>query len=161
MRRSLLALALTMSAQVALAQSAPPLTTEEAHVVAEALEGAIDHGLPAPNISDDLVSAVLSYARAQTGQRLGPQDVNPAWAIEPRPRDVAVEFYQARQNGALGNWLDALPPADARYSNLISARRQYAAMVADGGWAALSATLREGDRGADVMRLRQRLEAEG
>lgn len=160
MRLSFIALTLTIAAEAALAEPTQ-LTPSEAHVIAEVLSDAGDHGLPTPGISDDPTSAVLAYARAQTGQRLRPRDVNVAWAIEPPARDLSGEFSSARESGALAAWLSALAPIDQRYTDLVSARRRYAHVIAAGGWTALSAALREGDRGASVLQLRDRLMAEG
>lgn len=110
-----------------------------------------------------LERAVLEHARVETGQRLWPSAIDRRWSLQPAKRDLAAEFAAARSERRLPAWLSSLSPADSRYAGLSAARRDYAAIVARGGWDSLPSdySLRPGQSDPRVVKLRERLAAEG
>lgn len=152
----------------------------EDRALLDVLAGAEDQGLAVENLTElqaqinsqdpataaqgreNVLAAALAYAKALHGQRIDPASVNRQWALAPQPVDVAALFEAARAAGDLPHWLAAQAPSLAGYRELLAQRRAYAAIAREGGWSEIAGSvLREGDRGARVADLRQRLSAEG
>lgn len=114
----------------------------------------------APRSQAELETAVLRYARAQQG--LGAR-LNPDWAMERPALDIASSFAGAVAQNRLPEWLQELPPPFAAYRGLVAGLAQYRAISEAGGWPQLPArlTVKPGQRSPDVLRLRERLAAEG
>lgn len=142
-----------------------PLSAAERQMIYKVLtDGPRAIATPLAALDDSaLERAVLEYARAETGQRLRPSAIDRLWSLQPATRDLAAEFAAVRTEGRLAAWLNSLPPADPRYAALSAAWRDYAAMVAKGGWSRLPSdySLRPGQSDPRVVMLRERLTAEG
>lgn len=166
--RALLAiapLALTGAPSSASAAVEPPFSAAERALILPALDDCAAGG-PArlgPLDDEGLHSALVDRATIDLGQRVRPSQVDSFWAIEPARRDVAAELDAARAQGRLQGWIAGLAPTDPRYRALAAACRDYAGLVAAGGWDALpeGSTLRPGQRDPQVPPLRLRLAREG
>ncbi len=97
------------------------------------------------------------------GGAVDPKSIHADWNISPRQRDLVEALRGAAETGDLADALLALAPSQPGYQRLLAALARYRAAAAAGGWPALPKTspLREGDDGADVVALRERLRAEG
>lgn len=145
--------------------AAAPLSASERQAIYNVLtDGPEAIATPLAALEDSaLERAVLEHARIETGQRLRPAAIDHRWSLQPAKRDLAAEFAAARAERRLPAWLSSLSPADSRYAALSAARRDYAAMVARGGWDSLPSDfgLRPGQSDPGVVKLRARLTAEG
>jgi murein L,D-transpeptidase YcbB/YkuD len=140
--------------------AAAPLSAAEREAVIRTLAEA---GVPAIGRSDEALLADLRrHAGIELGQRLRPRAIVDEWAIQPVRRDVDRELEAARETGRLDAWLSALSPTSAQYRALRAARSRYVALAGQ-GWSTLPAglKLKIGDRADGVIRLRERLAAEG
>ncbi|MEX2569972.1 MAG: L,D-transpeptidase family protein [Gemmatimonadota bacterium] len=109
-----------------------------------------------------LTDAVLSYAGHLVRGRVAPQRIHPGWALAPRGGDVVAALEAGLREGDVPSTIRRLAPSGNEYEGLREALRQYRQIERTGGWAPLPAgpTLRPGDDGAAVARLRERLAAE-
>ncbi|MGH7022839.1 MAG: L,D-transpeptidase family protein [Caulobacteraceae bacterium] len=156
-----------------------PLTVVEGQAIEQALRDAPEYGSagqldgaaealasPDPNVraaaGAALSRAAIALARVARGRLVDPASIDPNWALRG-PYDAAAEFAKARDQGAVAAWLQGLAPRNPTYLALLAARNRYAAIVGRGGWPSLPAglVLKPGSRGAEVARLRARLDAEG
>ncbi len=160
----LAAVALMRSVAWASPVVAPPLPEIPAAsvaVVAAALAKAPDQGLSAPG-NGQLRDALLTYARAQHGQRLPGVSFPADWAVRPASYDPTPGFAAAVSNDRLASWLADLPPPDPRYKALVRGYGRYRAIAARGGWPSLpkftGPTL--GETGPQIAALRARLVVE-
>ncbi len=71
--------------------------------------------------------------------------------------DIAAPFFAGHKT--FRQVLDELRPANSRYHSLLAAHARYAAIRLAGGWSPIkvNSSLRKGDRGAEVIALKQRL----
>lgn len=106
-----------------------------------------------------MVRAALDHARAVHSGRLMPEDFQKDWGIRPPAYDPLPAFADAVARDRLSGWLRALPPYQG-YDTLVAGLARYRAIVDKGGWPTLTATPAFGSRGADVVRLRERLALE-
>jgi murein L,D-transpeptidase YcbB/YkuD len=169
-----------VSAQTVVEQANVPLTDREERTLVSALEKASDHGLaivelpalrealadPAEGVRagarERLLTVFQTHASALRGGRLIPSEANQDWGLAPEPFDAAGEFYAARTRGDLTGWIASLSPSQEGYALLVNASRHYQSIVASGGWAPVNGgALHEGDQGASVSALRDRLLTEG
>jgi len=151
----------------ALALLSSPAGADEAGDLRAALMGSAAQGLPArayavsPQASRAaLEDTVVRYAEAMRGQRLRPAQWPAEWAIRPAPYDARAALHAAEAQGRAAAWLAELPPSDPAYAALVRAHARYRSLAADGGWPALSETVKPGVAGPAVAALRQRLAAE-
>ncbi len=147
------------------AQSPPPqLTPVERLMIIDTLSGRteFDAGPPADRSDSALWAALVRRATGELGLRITPSDVDPLWAIAPRPRQVETELRSAQAAGQLASWLAALPSGSSRFRALQAAHWRYRRIVDAGGWAPLpkGAASRAPDAAA-LAALRARLIAEG
>jgi hypothetical protein len=104
---------------------APPhLTPADRAVIIEALtrRTEFDDGPPADRSDRALWAALVQRATGELGLRVSPPDVDPMWAIAPKPRQVEAELMSAQAAGRLAPWLASLPPSAPRYRALQAAR---------------------------------------
>jgi murein L,D-transpeptidase YcbB/YkuD len=115
-----------------------------ARLAMEALFGARDHGLTPAHYGVSalkrrsepgtlgaaverellLTDTILRYAVDLQAGRLRPTAVQPDWGILPPLRgDPVRELAEAIESGALGAWLEALPPPHEGYARLVAALR--------------------------------------
>lgn len=139
-----------------------PLTSVERRLIFEAIQA----GEEAPSASFDdktLAATVLRYAHTELGQRVRPSRVDPIWAIEPAPYDVASEFEAALTSGRLNEWLENLRVPHTGYRQLAAERCRYLSIIAAGGWRELAQgpPLKEGVESPLSGQLRDRLAQEG
>jgi murein L,D-transpeptidase YcbB/YkuD len=157
-----------------------PLSPRQTDILVKALAEAETHGfrrdefvapelgdllrangdLSDPRAQDLLKAAILSYARAQRGQRIAPASFPEEWSVRPAPYDPEPEFVAAVNTDRLGSWLDGLPPRYEGYQALRKALARYRGFKA---WKPVpdGEPLKLGDRDARVTAIRARLAAEG
>lgn len=139
-----------------------PLRERERTQIFETLQrGEEPTEAPLATFSDDaLRSAVLRHALRETGQRLAPRRIDPAWGLAPEPRDVAAELQAALGQDRLADWLASLSPDDPDTRALEAAACRYRE---GGGWLSIppGPTLRPGDGRPEWAQVRMRLQAEG
>ncbi len=132
-------------------------------------------------VADDVVDldlrmtgAAIAWMRVMRwdhpGQRVGaPAEWHPLVGLTARHQELDAADVDAMV-GVLSSGADELeaamasvPPQRATYADLQRGLARYRAFEAAGGWATpvVLATLRPGERGDDVLRLRTRLAAEG
>jgi L,D-transpeptidase YcbB len=109
-----------------------------------------------------LTDAFMRYARALGHGSVTMSDVDSDWAMPQPTIDPAVVLTQALQHGVAAT-LAALPPQDADYARLRQAYLRYRDFTQRAAWApiVLKLPLKPGTGGPDVVKLRQRLAAEG
>jgi murein L,D-transpeptidase YcbB/YkuD len=144
--------------------SAPHLTPAERAMIVETLSGGseFDDGPPADRSEDVLWAALVRHATGELGLRIAPSDIDPLWAIAPKPRQVEAELRSAQAAGRLASWLATLPPGASRYRALQAVRGRYRQIVDAGGWAQVPKEAAGAAAGAPALAaLRARLIAEG
>lgn len=92
-----------------------------------------------------------------------PAEVDPQWQLEQAPLRPGRLLVQALEQGRLQETLDGLSPHHPRYLAMRSALRQLWRIAENGGWPQFPAgpSLEQGDRGARVALLRERLQISG
>lgn len=112
-------------------------------------------------LTDSLIRITYHYALG----KLEPKDYVSSWNFNHvlPERDPVEWLGEVIKNGGITAGLGKLKPSGAMYQNLITSLARYRAISASGGWATISdgPTLRKGDRGQRVSRLRLRLQTEG
>lgn len=110
----------------------------------------------------EVTRAFLDYATALSSGLLDPRAIAPAMLREP-PRPDRAALLRGMERGDPAAALRALAPKDAEYGRLLRHRARLERVVASGGWGPEVAAriLRPGDRGPEVVRLRERLRAMG
>jgi len=109
-----------------------------------------------------LTDAFMRYARALGRGLVTMSDVDSDWAIPQPTVDPAAVLTRALQHGVAAT-LAALPPQDADYARLRQAYRRYHDFTQRAAWRpiTLKLPLKARASGPDVVKLRQRLAAEG
>jgi murein L,D-transpeptidase YcbB/YkuD len=109
-----------------------------------------------------LSDAYLTYGTHLARGRVDPRTIHSGWSLESRSADAVASLDGALTTGRLEAALAALTPPAPEYGALRQALRRYRGIAARGGWPLLPAgpTLRPGERGDAVLRLRTRLAAE-
>jgi L,D-transpeptidase YcbB len=123
---------------------------------------------PSPPVTDDaalelrLTDAFLACAGELLHGRVDARALYPGWTVPPRTRDLAAVLAGALERGDIAGALADVAPASTDYRQLRKALQRYRVIAAAGGWGPLvgTRTLRPGDRGDDVARLRRRLSLE-
>jgi murein L,D-transpeptidase YcbB/YkuD len=113
---------------------------------------------------DELATdAYLTLAAHLLAGRLDPVSIEPDWTAARRGRDLAAYLQGALANGAIGESLEALSPAQPGYAALQAALQRYRGLAEAGPWPQVSegGVLRPGDRGPRIAEVRARLEATG
>lgn len=130
------------------------------HGLARAGDAALVAGAPQEEV---LAARLANYAQDQRRGRVAPLSVDHRWSYPQARFDGAGALAQARETGGLAAFLNDLAPPHPRYRLLVAERRRYAALVAAGGWPAVTPgrPLRPGDVDPRVAQLRARLAAEG
>ncbi|MEP7027966.1 MAG: L,D-transpeptidase family protein [Candidatus Eisenbacteria bacterium] len=107
--------------------------------------------------------AALHYMSDVFDGRIAPHALDAVWVAHPRPGDLNEILQAALQQNRIRDAFAALPPTHDGYVRLRSARAKYAAIVEQGGWAAIAPgpALRKGQHGVRVLALRARLAASG
>ncbi|HEX2816751.1 MAG TPA: peptidoglycan-binding protein, partial [Phenylobacterium sp.] len=145
--------------------SAPPdLTPTERVLIIDTLSARteFDDGPPADRSNSALWASLVRRATGELGLRITPSDVDPLWAIAPKPRQVETELRSAQATGQLASWLAALPQGSPRYRALQAVRWRYRRIVDAGGWAQVPKEASSRAPGpAALATLRARLVAEG
>jgi murein L,D-transpeptidase YcbB/YkuD len=110
-----------------------------------------------------LTDAFLLYASHCLAGRLNPETIDPEWHARRREVDLTAVLQDALARQRIGQSLAALLPPQPGYARLRAALSRYRAIASDGGWTSVpeGPTLRFGDTGARVARLRERLHATG
>jgi L,D-transpeptidase YcbB len=134
----------------------PPLTPADGAAIAAAIAEAAGEGIPVEDISGPVkalgsrdaatreaaeaavASAAVALARAERGMRIDPHEVSNDWPSPPL-YDPDADFAAARVDGRVPAWAAGLTREDPDYNALVAARARYAAAVAKGGWARISA----------------------
>ncbi|MEH3047181.1 L,D-transpeptidase family protein [Sphingomonas adhaesiva] len=109
---------------------------------------------------DALVRIALDHARAVRTGRLMPDDFQKDWGIRPRAYDPLPAFADAVARDRLSAWIASLPPPYVGYDTLVEGLERYRTIAAAGGWPVLTGTVKYGERGPAVARLRERLAIE-
>ena len=110
-----------------------------------------------------LSAAFLRYARDIQSGALVPGSIDPDIKREA-PRRDRTELLAGFTEGTPSEFLRALPPASDEYARLMKEKIRFERLVAAGGWGetvGARGTLRPGDRGRDVIALRNRLIRKG
>src|SRR5690606_35034966 len=109
--------------------------------------------------------ALARYAFHLHFGKVNPEALDPSWNFTRTlegATPVAAVLQRVIDAEDMTAELDALAPQEPRYAQLKDALREYRAIAEAGGWPKVEATLiRPGARGPDVLRLRERLRAEG
>lgn len=103
-----------------------------------------------------LTSAWLEAARALTGHRIVPSEVDSSWALEPEPFDARRALDEAMRADRLVAALAALRPPHPEYERLRAALRRYRTIAAARGWPVVPAgpPLESGAAGPRVATVR-------
>ncbi|TVV77300.1 L,D-transpeptidase family protein [Sphingomonas solaris] len=153
---------------------APTLTSAQAKLLRQMLDGASAHGLTADPAKssvqpvalgpDDpaLIGAVMDHARALHAGRLTKADYLPAWGLRPAAYDPWPGFVAAVTQDRLASWIASLPPPYAGYDALRRGLTTYRQIEASGGWPVVPAgpDIGPGSSGPRVVALRKRLAVE-
>lgn len=108
-----------------------------------------------------LTALYVDYGRHLLSGRLDPSRVNQDWFIRTRRATVDSTLRQAATAEDLEKALADFLPRQPDYRTLLAARARYAAIAAQGGFPEVPAPVAEGDTGAAVAALVQRLVLEG
>ena len=111
-------------------------------------------------LTDALVRLTYHYALG----KVDPKKYAPSWNFDRNlPTVDPVSWIgEVLETGGIGVGLAQLKPRSPIYQGLVQALARYRRIAAEGGWNSIAdgPTLRAGDRGFRVARLRQRLQAE-
>jgi murein L,D-transpeptidase YcbB/YkuD len=109
-----------------------------------------------------LAAAVIRYAQAMRGGRLGPNQFMADWSLRPAQFDAAREYQSALAQDRLSAWIESLSPPYAGYTDLRQGLAAYRGIAAAGGWSALPAgpVMKPGVADSRVPLLRARLASE-
>lgn len=112
--------------------------------------------------NDELVRAVLDYAKAVHSGRLDAGDFDANWGMRPEAYDPLPAFAEAVQRDRLDRWIARLSPQYSGYDGLRKGLDTYRRIEAAGGWKALPAgpDLTVGAAGPSIAALRTRLAVE-
>lgn len=122
---------------------------------------------PMPQLAAELdlllSDAFMALASHYLQGRIDPARVDHDWHIPREKSDPQLMLNQALTSGRIGNYLQALLPADPAYAALRAALQQLRLLAANGGWQQLrlKPPLRPGASGPEVTALRQRLVISG
>jgi murein L,D-transpeptidase YcbB/YkuD len=107
--------------------------------------------------------AWLALAAHLHAGRVDPLSVEPDWRAQRPAIDAVARLEAALRAGRVMQDLEALAPADPTYAALRLALARWRSLAAGPAWPAIGEgpTLREGDSGPRVARLRARLAVEG
>jgi murein L,D-transpeptidase YcbB/YkuD len=110
-----------------------------------------------------LTDAFMLYGSHLLRGHVDPETLNPNWSIERRAADFAAVLEEALDRGTIRSTLKGLAPPQSEYARLRASLATYRRVQRAGGWSTMPAgsTLRPGDVGPAVERLRQRLQASG
>ncbi|MGE4351600.1 MAG: murein L,D-transpeptidase [Bdellovibrionales bacterium] len=106
---------------------------------------------------------LLKIARDLDGRRVNLTPLYVGWSFTRPARPLLGELAAAIEQGTVQAFLDSLQPSDPDYTALAQALARYRAIQANGGWPVVpyGETMREGQRDGRLVRVRQRLVAEG
>lgn len=107
--------------------------------------------------------AFLLYASHLLTGRLSPTEITPTWNISSREADLIQKLTEATSGTSIATVLQSLHPPQSEYARLVEALRRYRRLAASGGWPTVPErpTLRAGEQGSRVGRVRQRLRVTG
>jgi murein L,D-transpeptidase YcbB/YkuD len=107
----------------------------------------------------ELTARLLDYGADLLAGRLDPTAVDNGWYIRARRSSVDSTLRKAIEAHDLDDMLDPLRPRLKEYAELVEALEGYRDILDQGGWPAVPSggTLRQGDQGARVAALRNRL----
>lgn len=107
--------------------------------------------------------AFLLYASHLLTGRLSPTEITPTWNISSREADLIQKLTEATSGTSVATVLQSLHPPQSEYARLVEALRRYRRLAASGGWPTVpeGPTLRAGEQGSRVGRVRQRLHVTG
>jgi L,D-transpeptidase YcbB len=110
----------------------------------------------------ELTARLLNYGADLLAGRLDPTVVDNGWYIRARRSSVDSTLRKAIEAHDLDDMLAPLRPRLEEYAELVEELERYRDILDQGGWpvvAPAGGTLRQGDRGARVAALRNRLRA--
>lgn len=107
--------------------------------------------------------AFLLYASHLLTGRLSPTEITPTWNISSREADLIQKLTEATTGTSIATVLQSLHPPQSEYVRLVEALRRYRRLAASGGWPTVpeGPTLRAGEQGSRVGRVRKRLRVTG
>ncbi len=153
------------------------------HELARAFANAPTHGLPAARYDIDSLRAMVSDIRTEADRARAEVAISRAFLryandvssglVNPREIDAGIKRSRPQHSAAdlLGRidgpvpaaGFRALPPSSPEYRRLLAAKLDLERTIAAGGWgeAVSGGRLERGDRGDDVVALRNRLVRDG
>jgi murein L,D-transpeptidase YcbB/YkuD len=110
-----------------------------------------------------LTDAFFIYGSHLLSGRTNPENIHPQWFANRRESDLAQLLEDSLSSGQIEETLAALLPTYSDYNHLRDTLAIYRKFAEAGGWPTVSSgkKLQLGDRSERVIRLRQRLAAEG
>jgi murein L,D-transpeptidase YcbB/YkuD len=122
---------------------------------------------PAPRLLVDLdlllTDAFLIYGSHLVSGRVNPERIDPQWLANRREVDLVQMLEEALNSNEIEKALKSLLPLHPGYEMLRKALVHYRKISAIGGWPSIPTDLqiKKGDRGDQMLTLRQRLATEG